>query len=61
MRGIGIQKSADEEPERRGKKKKRNGGKIEVETEREWQEKGRDGKVVVTAPWLLLTIPHLYI
>lgn len=29
--------------------------------EREWQKKGRDGKVVVTALRLLLTIPHLYI
>lgn len=35
--------------------------KITAEREKEWQENRKDGKVVVTAPQLLLTIPHLYI
>lgn len=35
--------------------------KIRAKREREGQENRKDGKVVVTALRLLLTIPHLYI
>lgn len=56
--GTGRQKVSTKAREIELKDKQK---KIRAEREREWQENRKDGKVVVTALRLLLTIPHLYI
>lgn len=56
--GTGRQKVSTKAREIELKNKQK---KIRAKREREGQENRKDGKVVVTALRLLLTIPHLYI